>query len=442
MSKSCATPPSTRMRAFGILAFLTLLNILNFADRFLIQGFAVDLTADLGLSKLQFTLLTGFVFTTFYTLAGVLMGALADRFHRPRLIAGGIVVWSALTAATGLAGNFVQVGLVRMGIGVGEAVLTPAALGLLGDSFSARHRAFAAGFYYLGAPIGIGAAFILAGTLGAVVGWRNCFFALGALGLVLTPVLMLLREPRSGQLDKAAPRRPLLGMFGDIRIAMSSSPALCLVVAGGVLVIFAQGAFVLDQLWLVQERGLSKQHAQNISGVMFLAGGVAGAMLGGYVSDLMQARWSGGRLYFLAIVYLLGVPAGFAFRLMDPASAAFYPCMFLGSLMVTVGYGPIFACVQDLVPDDVRSTMMAFLIMCMTLFGTSAGNLLVGWLADAFTAASASEPITKAVLLGMTPWLAAIPCFYFAGRLASRPAQTQAPSALASGTRQARPAAK
>jgi MFS family permease len=177
-----------------------LLNVLNFADRFLMQGFAVDLTNDLHLSNLQFTLLTGFVFTTFYTLVGIFMGALADRFHRPRLMAGGIFVWSALTAATGLATNFVQVGLVRMLIGVGEATLTPAALGLPGDAFSRKHRAFAAGFYYLGAPVGIGAAFINAGTLGAAIGWRNCFFTLGALGLLLSPILLLLCEPRAERL--------------------------------------------------------------------------------------------------------------------------------------------------------------------------------------------------------------------------------------------------
>jgi MFS family permease len=410
-------PVSRRLNPFGVLVFLTLLNILNFADRFLMQGFAVDLSADLHLSNLQFTLLTGVVFTTFYTLAGVVMGALADRVHRPRLMAGGIFLWSALTAATGLAANFVQVGLVRMVIGVGEATLTPAALGLLGDAFQPRHRAFAAGFYYLGAPVGIGAAFIIAGTLGAAIGWRNCFFVLGALGLLLTPCLLLLREPRAAQGEiERGQRRPLGGAFRDIGKALSASPALCLVVLGGVLVIFAQGALVLDQLWLVQERGFSKQHAQNLAGVMFLAGGVAGALLGGVGSDWMQARRGGGRLHFLALVYLVGVPVGFFMRIADPAGIAFYPCMFIGSFMVTVGYGPLFACVQDLVPDNVRSTMTAFLIMCMTLFGTSAGNLLVGALADTFRAALVAEPITKAVLIGMTPWLLAIPCFYLAAR--------------------------
>jgi MFS family permease len=415
---------SSCMRAYTMLVFLTLLNVLNFTDRFLMQGFAVDMIADLHLSNFQYTLLTGFVFTTFYTFVGLFMGALADRMHRPRLIACGILLWSALTAATGKANNFLQVALVRMLTGVGEATLTPAALGLLGDAFDRKNRGFAAGFYYLGAPIGIGSAFLIAGTLGARIGWRNCFFLLGASGLVLTGFLFMLREPRrEHSLTPNVSPRQILNLFQEIRSSLSDSPALCLVILGGVLVIFAQGAFVLDQLWLVQERAFNKQHAQNLAGMMFLIGGIIGAVLGGYGADKMEAHRVGGRLRFLAITYSLGVPIGFIFRFTTPAEPVFYLCMFVGSIMVTIGYGPIFASLQDLVAKSLRSTITAFLILCMTLFGTSGGNLLVGWLADLFKYLDAQEPITTAVVIGMCPWLLSIPCFYVAARLVERASQ-------------------
>ncbi|BBB61858.1 MFS transporter [Undibacterium sp. KW1] len=404
-----------------VLVFLTLLNILNFADRFLIQGFAIDMIRDLHLSNLEFTLLTGFVFTTFYTVVGLFMGALADRVHRPRLIAAGIFGWSALTAATGFAGNFTQLALVRMFTGVGEAALTPAALGLLGERFKAQQRAFAAGFYYLGAPIGIGAAFLIAGTLGAAIGWRNCFFVLGGLGVVLTVFLFMLREPRDEHKMQAiienTSQRPLLAVFTEVRQALRASPALCLLILGGVLMIFAQGAFVLDQLWLVQERGMQAQHAQKLAGMMFIAGGVLGSLTGGYLADKMQARRKAGRLWFLVLIYLLGLPVAYLYRLVDAGSPAFYTCMFIGSMMITIGYGPVFASLQDLAPTHLSSTMTAFMILCMTLFGTSLGNLAVGVLADAFKAAAFSAPISKAVMLAMTPWLLAIPCFALAARI-------------------------
>ncbi len=410
-----------RARSVAVLVFLTLLNILNFADRYLMQGFAVDMIADLHLSNTEFTLLTGYAFAVFYTLMGLLMGALADRFHRPRLMAAGLVVWSALTAATGLAANFIQTAWARMFIGIGEATLTPAALGLLGDEFRREHRAFASGFYYLGVPIGIGGAFIIAGTLGAAVGWRNCFFILGALGVVLSALLLLMREPRTA-VTHAATRRPLGHVIREIREALSASTALCLVIAGGVLVIFSQGAFILDQVWMVQERGFSKQGAQKILGTVFLFGGIAGSILGGFLADRMQARRKGGRLYFLALAYLIGVPIGMFYRVVDPTGNFFYVGMFINSMLITLGFGPVFAAVADLAAAEVRSTMTAFLILGMTLLGTSPGNLLAGWLTDTFKAATVAEPITKAVLIGMSPWLLAIPCFFFAARLVERKA--------------------
>src|SRR6185503_5126923 len=114
-------------------AALTLLNVLNFADRYLMAAFAPSIMADLGLNNLEFTLLTGLVFSVFYVLFGLFAGSLADRYHRPRLIAAGLALWSALTAATGMAVNFLQVGLARVFIGIGEAVLTPASLSMLSD---------------------------------------------------------------------------------------------------------------------------------------------------------------------------------------------------------------------------------------------------------------------------------------------------------------------
>lgn len=407
------------MRAGSILVFLTFLNILNFADRYMLQSFAVDVIRDLQLSNLQFTLLTGFVFTVFYTLMGLVMGALADRYHRPRLMALGLFLWSALTAATGAAKNFMHVAAARVLIGVGEATLTPAALGMLGDVFKAKNRAFASGFYYLGVPVGIGGSFIIAGTLGAEIGWRNCFYALGALGVLLTLVLLMLRDPRPADhvsVTGEADGRKFTEAFPELKALLLGSPALSLSIAGGVFVIFAQGALVLDQVWLVQERGFDVARAQRVTGLLFLFGGIIGSLLGGIGGDIFHARRKGGRLYFLALVYLVAVPVSLAFRFTDPYSTAFYVFFFIGATTITIIFGPLFAAVQDMVPDRVRSTTIAFLILCLALLGTAPGNLMAGWLADYFAALGWQEPITFAVLIGLTPGVLAIPCFYIAGR--------------------------
>jgi MFS family permease len=403
----------------GILAVLTALNVLNFTDRFLIQGFAVDVMADLHLSNLQFTLLTGFAFTLFYTAVGLFMGALADRVHRPRLIAAGLCAWTVLTAATGLVGSFAQLAAVRTLTGIGEATLTPAAVGLLAETQPPRRRAFATGIYYLGAPVGIGGAFLLAGLLGATIGWRHGFATLGGVGLLMALVTARLREPRVPAAGLAVPTARVAALR-DAATVLRGSPTLCLLMLAGIFVIFGQGAFVLDQPWLVQERGFAKGHAQALSGAMFMGGGVLGALLGGWLADLMEARRVGGRLRFLGWATLVGAPVAYVYRFADPAGALFLPAMFVGSVMVTLGYGPLFASLQDIAPARLRSTLTATMILGMTLLGTSAGNLLVGFLADRFRAAGDVLPITHAVAWTMLPWLLAIPCLFKAAGLASR----------------------
>ncbi|MGH8481149.1 MAG: MFS transporter, partial [Nevskiaceae bacterium] len=199
---------------YVLLAALTLLNVLNFADRFLLVSFGNSIIEDLQLSKFQFTLLTGLVFSVFYVVFGLFAGSLADRYDRPRLIAAGLALWSALTAATGLAVNFTQAALARAFIGVGEAVLTPSAVSMLSDRLPPRRHGLAAGVYYLGIPVGIGASFIFSGVMGPVFGWRGTFIVLGLAGLAATALVLLLRDPPRGG-GALGPEGQRIGSFRD-----------------------------------------------------------------------------------------------------------------------------------------------------------------------------------------------------------------------------------
>ncbi|RYF91732.1 MAG: MFS transporter, partial [Caulobacteraceae bacterium] len=181
---------------YGLLVMLMLMNVLNFVDRQLLSSFANFIVPDLGLSNGQFGLLTGLVFLVFYAVAGLFMGALADLVHRPRLIAGAMFVWSALTAASGLARGFLSLALPRVFIGIGESALTPTAMSLLADRFPPEKRGFASGFYYIGVPLGVGVSLLVAGVLGPKLGWRNCFLLLGAIGVVFSFAILAVRETR------------------------------------------------------------------------------------------------------------------------------------------------------------------------------------------------------------------------------------------------------
>ena len=207
---------SMSAKEFAFLCLLTVLNVMNFVDRQLLASFANFIVPDLGLTNTQFGLLTGFAFIIFYASMGLFMGALADCVHRPRLIAAGLALWSALTAASGAARGFLTLALPRMFIGVGESALTPTSMSLLSDRFPPSRLGFASGFYYMGVPIGVGVSLLIAGYLGPAIGWRGCFYVLGAIGLVLAVVMLFVKEtPRrhvaaassAARVSAAAPER-------------------------------------------------------------------------------------------------------------------------------------------------------------------------------------------------------------------------------------------
>ena len=409
---------------YWLLIGLTLLNVLNFADRFLLVSFANSIIADLNLTKFQFTLLTGLVFSVFYALFGLFAGSLADRHHRPRLIAAGLAVWSALTAATGLAMNFLHAAMARVFIGVGEAVLTPASLSMLSDTLPPHRRSLAAAVYYLGIPVGIGSSFIFAGVLGPILGWRGTFMALGAVGLVAALLVLLLTDPKRGGFEPLGPEAQPIGSFRDsvrgMWHAMRTTPVLVLTLLGGGAAIFVQGAAVLDIVWWVQERGFVEARAQQITGVIFLTGGILGALIGGFGADAAYKRSKGGRLMFLAVAYLLVLPVGLAYRLVTPDTALFYALAFIGSVSFMLPYGALFATVQEVVPVNLRGASVALLILFNTLIGHACGAALVGYLADLFATRGMSEPITWAILVASLPGLATVPLFYAAARMQAR----------------------
>ena len=216
MSHKTSSDIHTSRSSYTLLCFLTLLNVMNFVDRQMLASFANFIVPDLGLTNVQFGYLTGLVFIFFYAIMGVFMGVLADLFHRPRLIAGGVFLWSLLTAASGFAKGFISLAIPRMFIGVGESVLTPTSMSLLADRFPKERLGFAAGFYYMGVPVGVAVSLLVAGYLGPSLGWRNCFYILGGIGMVLALFMLFVPESKRVHLtedtDPSAPdpERPSL----------------------------------------------------------------------------------------------------------------------------------------------------------------------------------------------------------------------------------------
>lgn len=181
--------------------------------------------------------------------------------NRPRLIAFGVVLWSIFTALTGAAKGFVSMAVPRMFIGVGESILTPTSMSLLSDSFPEKRMGFAAGFYYMGVPIGVGISLLIAGYLGESLGWRNCFYLLGDWSITWFKYPIFKERPRKNA--QSTEEKPSLSYASTLNIiftlfrALKASSALRFTILAGVLYHIVLGAAVLSNYGLSKKEGLN-----------------------------------------------------------------------------------------------------------------------------------------------------------------------------------------
>jgi MFS family permease len=408
--------------AWFVLGLLTLLNVLNFVDRQLVVSLQVPLKAErtLQLDDTKITLLAGYTFAIVYSIAGVYFGTIADRWHRPRLIAMGLLVWSVMTAASGLAQSFSQLALARIFVAIGESTLTPAAIAILGDAFSSKQRSLASGLYYLGIPLGASMSMIVASLLEPIpgIGWRGCYLILGSAGALLVIVVALVPDPRqmiAKAIDSPAtttqPNSPsLFSQIREVFRVLYHSPALVLTIAGALPINIAVGTMWLDPSWLVIERGFDKSKATMFLGVLFLFGGSLGNFLGGWLGDVFHRRFVGGRLIALILMQMTVAPFSIMFRFISPDSILFPIGYLVGSIFVTMMYGPVLATVHELTPARIRATMIAFLLICLNIFGASLGSLLAARLTKSFDSYTWGIFATSQI-----SWIA-IPLFLLAAR--------------------------
>ena len=406
------------------LCFLILLNVMNFVDRQLLASFANFIIPDLSLTNTQFGILTGFGFLFFYSIMGLFMGILADKFHRPKLIAIGVGLWSALTAISGAARGFIGLLLPRMFIGVGESILTPTSLSLLGDRFPQNRMGFVTGAYYMGIPIGAGLSLIIAGFLGPTIGWRMCFYILGFIGLLLAIIMFFIKEtPRKINKQQSVDKKiNFKEIKKDLSKALRENPALTLCIYGGVIYHLVLGAAVYDQVWYVKERGFDRAEIAQYTGYIVVVFGILGNLFGGIGSDLFREKFKLGRPMFLFWLMLFLLPINILGRIVSPENYIFWIAMMAGSFQLGALYGPTFSTVQELAPSHMKATVIAFFILNINLIGMFLGTTGTGIIIDALLAYNEislnpiKEPYTKTLLFFTLVSSLSIPMFWFAGK--------------------------
>ena len=408
---------------YYILFYLTTLNVLSFVDRQLLASFSNFIVPDLELTNTEFGILTGLAFIIFYSVMGVIMGAIADRVHRPKFMAIGVALWSLLTAATGMAKNFWMLFIPRIFIGVGESILTPTAISYMSDYFPKRNMGFVAGFYYIAVPLGVALSFYIAGYLGPIWGWRNCFYALGLLGLILAFITYFFKESDKRQEEMILNEGKLninidvlKESFSELRATIKSNLSLRLTIYAGIAVNFVLGATVFDQLWLVNDKGFDRAEILLISGSIGLPAGILGTLFGGLGSDYYVRKTGNGRQLFLFWCLLIFTPFILLYRLTDDTGTLFFALMFLGFFQWGTIYGPTTSAVQEMAPKNHKAVVLAYYIFMVNFIGLGFSTTTAGIMIDALIAMGIENPYSVTIITFQALAAICLPLYYFAGK--------------------------
>ncbi|MDX2222868.1 MAG: MFS transporter [Rhodospirillaceae bacterium] len=408
--------------AWTVVVLLLLTYIVSWLDRQILSFIIGPIKASFALNDTQVGLLLGPAFAIFYILLGIPVGWLADRKSRKVIIACGIALWSLMTAASAFARNFTHLFLARIGVGVGESVLTPSALSMISDYFPKEKRARAVSLYMSGISLGTAIGSMLGGWIvgrvtatpeitlplfGAMESWKATFLIVGLPGLVLAAVMMLVREPY---------RRDKIALDGS-RVADTT--------IGQALAYFWQRRSSIGALWVGQTAMTITGYAQFFNpelfrrtwgwgmteigfaiGAIFLVCGPGGANFGGWLADrFTKAGDRGGPMRATLIAITLLIPTSIIYPLMPTPELAL-----AGLALSTIGGAMASACgaaaTVAVAPNQVRAQATAVYWVIINLAGLFIGPPLVGLLTDQVF----GDPAALKYGLAIVPALVGLPC--------------------------------
>ena len=381
--------PNKNYRAL-VLVLLTIVYGFNFIDRQIVGILAPFIQEDLGLSNTQLGLLIGLAFATFYTIVAIPIAWLADRYSRVNIISIALATWSGFTALTGLAGNFWQIGLARMGVGIGEAGGSPPSHSIISDLYAKVERAGALGVYAMGIPLGIMAAYFatasLMGSSDGDVDWRRIFIFLGLTGIALAVVVKLvLREPKRGAMEfenHADIVQPPFKESLKILLRIPAWWAMCLGIAFGSFVSYAFSAFQTKYLRLL-DPSFDFQTLVIVLGIIYGTTYAGGAFLGAKLADKWGSKTIRAYGWLPAISIAICLPlAAFSFWV----DSVWIHLVFTTFLLFFLGIylGPSFAIAQTLAPINMRAMSTALFFFILNMIALGGGPTFAGWLIDVF----------------------------------------------------------
>ena len=382
--RGCEHRPVIRSRR-GILALLTGLNLVNYLDRFIVMAVSPKIQESLDLSDTE----VGWVISIFmigYFITSPIFGWFGDRYPRKHLIAIGVVVWSAATMISGLAGTFASLLLARIAVGVGEASYATISPTIIDDISTKENKNRWLAIFYVAIPVGSALGFLLGGWLEHAWGWRAAFFVAGFPGLLLALATLLIEEPKRTAVASAVKT----SVFADYA-ALAKQRSYVLTVAGYIAQTFALGGFTAWAAhFLYRKLCLDLHEADFWFGTVTVVTGLLGTALGGVLTD----RWPGKdrmRASLRVCAYSSLVAAPFAaIALFMPTPVTFFLALGVCELGLFVSVAPSNAAILGSVSPSLRATAMAASIFMIHLLGDLISPPLIGRISE-----SMGDPIAK-----------------------------------------------
>lgn len=399
MSASSEAVPATSKSVRNYTLFmLVLIYASSHVDRQIVSILAESIKQDLLLSDTQLGFLIGLSFAIFYATLGIPIAILADRYSRRNIIGISVIVWSVMTALSGLAANYLQLALARIGVGVGEAGSSPPSHSMISDLFPPESRATAMGIYSVGINIGILVGFLVGGWIDEWYGWRMAFFVVGIPGIILGILMFTtVREPA-----RTVPPKPLrtnfFGEMWDTFKIMMSIPSLRHIAIGCTLVVFVgYGALYWNGVYFRRIMGLS---AGETGTILALVGGIIGGIgtfTGGWLADKLAQRDVRAQLWLTGGVKIAILPIAYWYYLTTDVGTAIILTSissFFGGFYLSVS----FALNQSLLPVANRALGAAILLFLINIIGLGVGPQLVGVLSDFFSSDYGKDGLRYALI--------------------------------------------
>ncbi|MDQ2768848.1 MAG: MFS transporter [Gemmatimonadota bacterium] len=402
MAQANGTHEGEQRGAWGVLAILTAINLLNYIDRFVFPAVSESIKhsplaptdTQIGLASTAFLLV--------YLIAAPFFGAVGDRPQRMRWVAGGIILWSLATALGGLARTMPELLGARSLLGIGEASYSAIGPAILADYFSEKMRGRAFAIFFAAAPVGAALGYVIGGFVDLHWGWRQAFFVTGAPGLLVGWLILGLRPPSKTAMESGRSTNVLRSYLFLLRDAQYR-----LTVLGYTAYTFAVGGIAAWMPVFVQRaHGLSSSVANTQIGAMLAVTGLAGALGGGWIGDQLHRRRREAYLWLSAVTTLLAAPL--AWVAFTTANIDVYlVTLFAAELLIFTCTAPINSKLIDMVPPGMRAAAMALCICTIHLLGDVPSPTLIGWISDRSSIQQGVLVIPVAVVVSGVIWMLA-----------------------------------